>query len=102
MSKLYINMAFIEALVFDGLSDQEIIQGYMRNYVAQGRCLHDLHMDMVYQYKKYFMDVKKLDAQQISQTLIKVKKVVKTYLVKAFKIPNDRITLGSDFNDQNN
>lgn len=102
MSKLYINMDFIEALVLDGLSDREIIQGYMRNYVSQGRCLHDLHMDMVYQYKKYFMGVKRIEDNQIREVLIRVKKVVKTYLINEFKISDDRITLGSDLNDKNN
>lgn len=97
MNKVIVNMVYIEALLNDELNDFEVIRGYMHYYVAQGRCLHDLHSDLVYQYKKAYLGIKDLEVNQIQDVLIKVKKLVKTHLVNQYGIPMDFITLGTDF-----
>lgn len=97
MNKVIVNMVYIEALLNNELNDFEVIRGYMHYYVAQGRCLHDLHSDLVYQYKKAYLGIKDLEVNQIQDVLIKVKKLVKTHLVNQYGIPMDFITLGTDF-----
>lgn len=97
MNKVIVNMVYIEALLNNELNDFEVIRGYMHYYVAQGRCLHDLHSDLVYQYKKAYLGIKDLEVNQIQDVLIKVKKLVKTHLVNQYGIPMDFITLGIDF-----
>lgn len=96
MSKIIINVVYIEALLNNELNDFEIIRGYMHYYVSQGRCLHDMHSDLVYQYKKAYLGMKDLEVNQIQAVLIKVKKLVKNHLVNQYGIPIDFITLGSD------
>lgn len=100
MNKVIVNMVYIEALLNNELNDFEVIRGYMHYYVAQGRCLHDLHSDLVYQYKKAYLGMKDLGVNQIQDVLIKVKKLVKTHLVNQYGIPMSFITLGSDFKDK--
>lgn len=97
MGKIIINIVYIEALLNNELNDFDVIRGYMHYYVSQGRCLHDLHSDLVYQYKKVYLGMRDLEVNQIQAVLTKVSKLVKTHLANQYGIPMDYITLGTDF-----
>lgn len=50
--KLIVDLRYLHEICSNQLNDDEVLQGYMKYYVAQSRDLHDLRNDLVYRLDK--------------------------------------------------
>lgn len=85
MSK--INTDFLIRLANNHISKEEILTGYMRNYVAQGRNLGDMKYDYIRissNVKYINLDGITLSANQIENALSKTRQILDKYLIFNF------------------